>query len=484
MKYNEKVTYLVSFIISQMTFKAQSRLIILLVSLGSFTLILFNYYSSKLKSGIRAYINGESDYSKGHKDALLNLTYYLDNEDNFYWERYRAALKVPESDNKAAHAMMNNEPDTIVFKHFLNGRIHPEDINNIVWVFRNFRNYDQFKHAVDLWSRSEVILIDLNRSATKFKLLRDKGLGSAEKKSELVSEISNSNLMLTRLEIDFSRTLSGIARKIERVLKWVNVFLTIIIVGSLSAYLLWVIAKLYKSRSELKASYDRVFQLNSELDTFVYSLSHDLRAPLTSLQGLVSIAAAETDINSMKENINLMDTLLHKQDLFIKDVISLLQRRNLSPQPEIINLKALISDAIALNVHHIESLGMKTEIDIEEGLEEIYNDIVFVKIIVNNLVSNAFKYSDPKKEERYVKVCVKGGSNQIKLDIEDNGIGIAKEFQEKVFEMFYILNANKRGTGLGLYIIKQAVEKLGGSIHLDSILGNGSKFTISLPKLD
>ncbi|TKC08127.1 HAMP domain-containing histidine kinase [Pedobacter polaris] len=467
-----------------MTFKARSRLVIVLVSVASLILILFNFYSSKIKSGVRSYINGESAYSKGQKDALLNLTYYLSTQKPSYWEKYHESLRVPDSDNKARHAMVNNEADSIVYDHFINGKIHPADIGNIIWLFKNFREVPDFKKAVELWSKSELILIDIKKTANAFKSSVDNKSINPTLKQQLSLKISISNIKLTELETDFSKTLSSMARKIENLLNWVNALVTILIVGSLSAYLMLVIAKLYKSKSELKVSYDKVSDLNLELDTFVYSLSHDLRAPLTSLQGLVKLASLETDLDVMKENIHLMDRLLDKQDVFIKDVIALLQRRNLTPQSKLINLKTIIEDAFALNENHINYKGIETTIDITENSLEIYSDIVFVKIIINNLISNAFKYSDSKKEHRYINVKVRNYNEHVILDIEDNGIGISKEFHQKVFEMFFILDSGKRGTGLGLYIIKQSVEKLGGTIHLDSTLGEGSKFTITLPKFD
>ncbi|WP_316773070.1 HAMP domain-containing sensor histidine kinase [Pedobacter frigiditerrae] len=462
-----------------MTFKAQSRLVVFLVSLTSLILILFNIYSSRIKSGVRSYINGESAYSKGQKDALLNLSYYLNTQDISYWNRYKESLKVPMSDNLARHAMVNNEPDSVAFNHFINGKVHPSDIDNIMWMFKNFKSVKEFKEAVDLWAKSEIVLIDINRDAERFKQSIDIKL-----KEQLSLKISISNTKLTELETNFSKNLSNLARKIEKLLNWVNALVTIIMIGSLSAYLMLVIAKLYKSKGELKESYDKVFDLNLELDTFVYSLSHDLRAPLTSLQGLVKFSSLETDIKSIKENMGLMDKLLDKQDVFIKDVISLLQRRNLSPQPKKMNLKELIEDAFSLNRHNADNKQVRTELQMPNNLEEINSDIVFIKIIINNLISNAFKYSDATKEYQFIKVRVKSDDNNLVIKIEDNGIGISEEYHQKVFDMFYILDSRKRGTGLGLYIIKQSVEKLGGTITLDSILGVGSKFTITLPKFN
>ncbi len=465
-----------------MKFKAQIRLLLVLVFPAAFILILFNLYSSKIKSGLRAYINGESVYSKGQKDALINLTYYLNTQDSAYWQMYIKNLKIPMSDNMARHAMINNEPDSVVFNYFIDGGIHSADIGNLVWLFKNLRKVPEFKNAVSLWDKSEVMLLDLNRSAEELKYKIDNGVLDIESKELLAVKISTFNTKLTQIEIDFSTTLSGLARKLESLLNWVNILVTILIVGSLSAYLIKIIAKLHRSRGALKESYDKVFKLNLELDTFVYSLSHDLRAPLTSLQGLVRFSKLETDIVSIKENIHLMDKLLDKQDVFIKDVISLLQRRNLTPQPKKMNLKELIEDAFLLNQHNHDNQKVSAEIQIDKAVEEINNDIVFVKIIINNLISNAFKYSDSGKEYQFIKVKAVSEGDNVVIEIEDNGLGIHKDFHQKIFDMFYILDFSKRGTGLGLYIIKQSLEKLGGTIHLDSTLRQGSKFTITLSK--
>lgn len=466
-----------------MSFKAQSRIVVLLVSFTALILIVFNIYSSKIRSSIRAYINGESMYSKGQKDGLLNLTNYLNTGDTTYWHGYVESLKVPQSDNKARHAMINNEPDSVVHAYFLAGGIHPDDIGNLIWMFKNFRDIPAFKHAIDQWSKSEVILLDLAKTANEVKYDIENGIMNESLKNQLFVDISKANTQLTGLEIAFSSSLSGLARKIEKMLNYVNIMVIILAVGSLSAYLMMVISKLYKSKKQLKISYDKVYDLNLELDTFVYSLSHDLRAPLTSLQGLVKIAVMETRIAPIKEYISLMDGLLEKQDVFLRDVIALLQRRDLTPQCTEINIELLLKDTFSLNNHKLNTEGIKTNVSIEKDMQVIYSDIVFVKIIFNNLISNAFKYNDSNKPDRFINVRGRDTAEHLIFEIEDNGIGIAKEFHDKIFEMFYVIDSSKRGTGLGLYIIKQSVNKLNGTISLSSTVGEGSKFVISLPKI-
>lgn len=466
-----------------MSFKAQSRIVVLLVSFTALILIIFNIYSSKIRSSIRAYINGESMYSKGQKDGLLNLTNYLNTGDTTYWHGYVESLKVPQSDNKARHAMINNEPDSVVHAYFLAGGVHPNDIGNLIWMFKNFRGIPAFQHAIDQWSKSEVILLDLAKTANEVKYDIDNGIMDESMKNQLFINISKANTQLTGLEIAFSSSLSGLARKIEKMLNYVNIMVIILAVGSLSTYLMMVISKLYKSKKQLKISYDKVYDLNLELDTFVYSLSHDLRAPLTSLQGLVKIAMTETKIAPVKEYISLMDGLLDKQDVFLRDVIALLQRRDLTPQYTSINMELLLKDAFSLNNHKPNIEDIKTEVSLDQDMQVIYSDVVFVKIIFNNLISNAFKYNDTNKSNRFISVKGKCTVDHLIFEIEDNGIGIAKEFYDKIFEMFYVIDSSKRGTGLGLYIIKQSVDKLNGTICLNSVIGEGSKFVVSLPKI-
>lgn len=466
-----------------MSYKTQSRVVILLVSFTALTLIMLNFYSSKIRGSIRSYINGESLYSKGQKDALLNLTNYLNTGNENYWNGYIEAIRIPNGDNKARHAMVKNEPDSVVYAYFIEGGIHEDDIERLVWMYKNFGNIPAFKQAVDLWDQSELILIDVDRVANQIKYDIDQGLLNPAHKDQLFSEISNANHKLTKLEVEFSNSLSSLARKIERLLNYVNVLVIILTVGGLTAYLMLIIRKLYHSKKELEISYDKVYDLNLELDTFVYSLSHDLRAPLTSLQGLVKVAAMENEVLQIKQYISMMDGLLDKQDLFLRDVISLLQRRDLTPKSEPINIVALVNDIFMVHQYQLSGNNIKTELHIAKELETIYSDIVFVKIIFNNLISNAFKYYDSTKTEQHIIVRGSAVADFLIFEIEDNGIGISKEFHDKIFEMFYVLDSAKRGTGLGLYIIKQSINKLNGTIEVDSSVGKGSVFTILLPKV-
>jgi signal transduction histidine kinase len=124
---------------------------------------------------------------------------------------------------------------------------------------------------------------------------------------------------------------------------------------------------------------------------------------------------------------------------------------------------------------------VKTEIDLPETWK-ISSEKNRLKIILENIISNAFKYRNPSNGFCHVKISGKEIENTNVFEIEDNGVGIPQEHVAKVFEMFYRAHEVSQGSGLGLYIVKETIGKLGGSIHVRSQVGKGSMFSFILPK--
>ena len=102
-------------------------------------------------------------------------------------------------------------------------------------------------------------------------------------------------------------------------------------------------------------------------------------------------------------------------------------------------------------------------------------------VVLNNLMANAIKYHDPKKAVQWIKVEVSNSNGTLKVKVSDNGMGIDPEHHDKVFDMFYRGTLHSNGSGLGLYIVRETVAKMNGTISLDSKPGEGSSFLITLP---
>src|SRR5690606_26696714 len=118
-----------------------------------------------------------------------------------------------------------------------------------------------------------------------------------------------------------------------------------------------------------------------------------------------------------------------------------------------------------------------------DGQNQFYSDRYRLSLILNNLISNAIKYADSSKDVSFIKISIRLHPEKALLVFRDNGIGIENNYMQKVFNMFFRATSTNDGAGLGLYIVKEAVEKLGGSIELESEMGSGTQFRIELPNL-
>ena len=228
---------------------------------------------------------------------------------------------------------------------------------------------------------------------------------------------------------------------------------------------------LAEENSELKKT-------NEQLDHFVYSVSHDLRAPLSSMKGLVEITEEETAEPVTLEHMKLLLGSIGKLDHFILDVLDYCRSKRLEIKPERIDFKELIEN-ISDKLRHMNSGNRNVDIKITiTQNKEFCSDRIGVGIVLNNLVSNAIRYQNPMSERPFVDIEVEATDKTANIIVKDNGIGISKEGQTKIFDMFYRVSDETDGTGLGLFLVKETIEKLNGKINVESELGKGSIFQI------
>jgi signal transduction histidine kinase len=221
---------------------------------------------------------------------------------------------------------------------------------------------------------------------------------------------------------------------------------------------------------------------NDELDHFVYSASHDLKAPLSSILGLINIAKYEVKDDKIMDYFVRIENRVDRLTLFIKEVIEISRNSRTDIKAEPVDLNQLI-DEIIENNNYIE--GME-KIDFNKKIEvdgSILIDKARLEVILNNVISNAIKYSDAKKESK-IEISADKTKSQYKITIKDNGIGIPEDQQERVFDMFYRGVQGKEGSGLGLYIVKNMLIKLKGEFDLHSKEGEGTTIELQFPILN
>ena len=240
--------------------------------------------------------------------------------------------------------------------------------------------------------------------------------------------------------------------------------------------------------TEMKEAEERITQqnqmlekTNAELDQFVYSTSHDLRAPLMSILGLIDLAKVTENREELISFLDLMSNRVNRLDEFIGEIIDFSRNSRLEVVMEEIDLFDLVNEIIKdlQFIEHSEKIAVLMEMN--KGFM-IKTDKKRVQTILRNLISNAFKYHNYLKDDPYIIVSARKSDNQISVSIADNGDGISEEKQEHIFEMFYRGSDKSKGSGLGLYIAKEMTEKLSGKLSLKSTYGEGSEFRVELPQ--
>ena len=241
-----------------------------------------------------------------------------------------------------------------------------------------------------------------------------------------------------------------------------------------------VISDLRNTKAILESQFNELMRTNRELDKFVYSVSHDLTAPLKSILGLVAISELTNDPKDLRDCLEKTKKSVHKLERFIDQSLdySRNNRQDLHKQP--VDLKKICMEII--DDLKEESLGSMIDFHFVLREDVIFQDITRLRIVLKNLLSNAMKFQKAHESHRpYVKISSWKEHRKVIIEIEDNGEGIPGTEHQKIFNMFYRANARSQGSGLGLYIAKETVATMHGRIIVESNYGMGSKFTIELP---
>lgn len=242
--------------------------------------------------------------------------------------------------------------------------------------------------------------------------------------------------------------------------------------------------KKLKAEANLRRQNGELMKINKELDSFVYSVSHNLRAPLMSVLGLVNLVQIEDQKeggNSSKDQLyDMMRTSIHKLDETLKEILDYSKNTRSDVTISAVDIGKLIADCFENMQYTPGSSTIEKIVDIQ-GEPIVYSDQYRLTVIFNNLISNAIKYRDTAKDKPAVIIEGTVTDESLTLSFRDNGIGIGGEIGEKIFDMFYRATSQAEGSGLGLYIVKEAVEKLEGTITVESKLGTGTVFKLVIP---
>jgi len=240
--------------------------------------------------------------------------------------------------------------------------------------------------------------------------------------------------------------------------------------------------KHYWIGKQLKIKNQELEKMNEELSRFVYSASHDLKAPVKTLLGLLSLT--ESEVDRREAMFHLFSKSIKQLDNVINGITDFYKNHNFNISLSKVDFALLLDEAIVNVKNSLASTFDDVSIEPDFNEESPFvSDNFRIALIINNLLSNAIKYQRSDAAEKWVKMKVVSGKKQAKIIIEDNGMGIPEEFQPKIYNMFYRANTQSPGSGIGLYIVKETVSKLDGTIKLISKEGQGSRFEVTVPNL-
>lgn len=218
----------------------------------------------------------------------------------------------------------------------------------------------------------------------------------------------------------------------------------------------------------------------NDLNTFIYKTTHDLKSPLASLTGLMKLVKKKIDVGEVGSYFDMMDRSVERMQVMLNDLTTIIETPHKKLNPEVIDFKNLLEELKNEIMHLLESEKIDFSVDIPQGSKFIA-DKKLVLTILRNLINNSIKYRSAVNP--FIKIIIEEDVKGVKIKVTDNGIGIAENLQEKVFDMFFRGTEVSSGTGLGLYIVKTTVQKLYGKITVQSKKKEGTAFTVYLPDI-
>lgn len=446
------------------------------------------YDSAKIYFNLSQGLAVEEHDINGQARSIHSLgeMYYKRGEYKQALESYFTAQKlVDEIDNERAEAIINNSIGITYFKmgdndsaikYLKTGVEQGRRVGIIVneseaaeLLSRIYQSGGDYEQALIYYQYFKKLSDELNHSRKVGELARlEMKYHYDKEKQEVLFEKEQENLI-------------NLAR-IEEQRGWLYLSVGGVVILLLVSVFIFIYHRL-KQRTTKDLLIQRqlkIEKLNNEMEELIYRTSHDLKAPIATILGITNLVS-RTATPEQLPYFEMIEGTIRKQEKVIRDIADISKNENLRVVREKIDFEELINDAIATYKNGYEDVEVRVNLD-QKAI--FYSDKERVKIIINNLVSNAITFRDLHKDEKpWVEITVEGNENECLIKVSDNGVGIERVFQKRVYDMFFRGEELSTGSGLGLYVTKNIVQKLRGTIDLESEKKIGTSFKILLPNL-
>jgi len=507
----------------------QLGLIILLFCAAIGILMFMSASAMEILSGTRAYVGGEGLWSKSQKVATYRLARYVMDGQEADYREYEKFIAVPLGDSQARRELIKSGffQREIVKQGFIQGRNHPDDIPIMTAMVRWFPGMYPIKDVLHIWAEGDRCIAQLQAVADEIRADMRRGSVSPTRKKHYIQKIEAIDAELMPLEDAFSFTLGTGARWLKRNVLWGMVGLTALMIWMTIAIASRIIQRLCGNIEELRSTAVRVgsgdystplhsdsrnemgelfhsFQamiekrqdnekqilmLNEQLrhhvqdlEDFAYSIAHDLRTPLRSLDGYAALLRDDLRQHLDPETSGYIQRIREKAQTMgnlIDDLLRLSRLSRTEMQTTHIPMESMVRELFQEMVSGIANRRIRWTVS---PMPSIAGDQPLIRQVWTNLIANALKFS----RTRDVSEIEAGGAledKQAVYFIRDNGVGFDMRYADKLFGVFQRLHGQNEfeGTGAGLSIVRRIVERHGGRAWAQARLNEGATFYFSIP---
>lgn len=460
-------------------------------------------FQMKISHAVRAYVGGEGLWAKAQKDALRSLERYTFSHAESDYQRYLRLIQVPLGDRRARLELQKTSPDMeIVRSGFLQGRIHPDDVDALAWFFRRFQHTFYMSRAIQNWTRGDQLIDELQSVAEALHAEINSGRTRLGTVRSLYAELEVLNIALTKEEDAFSATLSEGARWTNKVLQLLTYVLALLFAALGIGLSLQIISRIRATEKALSESEQQVRKLNEELEQEVEErtgellaaqeelvrkqklavlgqlagiVGHELRNPLGVINNAIYFLkkiVRDAD-EAVQDNMNIIKSEVDNSLRIISDLLDFARSR--TPQLKVTRASEFISQTIK-DTPLPETI--KLHLDVSETIPAVNVDPLQMAQVFRNLITNGIQ-AMPHGGDLELKAQEDKASGTLRISVIDSGEGISQENLKKLFQPLF--TTKPRGIGLGLTVVKNLTETNGGTIEVKSEPGKGSIFTVILP---
>lgn len=460
-------------------------------------LIVINFYTIKTLSATRAYVNGESHYSKGHNIATRNLINYLFTSNKEYFTKFKTNLNVPMGDAKARVALTEKLDIETIKQGFREGMNQEEDLEDMVWLFKNFKNFSFFKKAIIEWKGGDVLNKKLHQIGLDLETKIENNQLDFATKIKTLKELDELNTQIAIKEDNFSNSLGLGTRTVKYYLLLTNIFFICIIIGSISIYYSSMLQKIIKSKQELNQQKIQLEAIINDLEKtkqdlyaeiiqhkkIIGTISHDIRSPLKYIQLIAKHLSnntkktknpiihkyADSIYKSSSQLYDFTKTLIEYSKIYIEDRD---YDQKVYSVYDLIENKRVFFEEIAANNH--TQIINKTDINLNSDI-----NIRIISIIIHNLLDNAVKNTN----SGIIEIGAQCDAEKITYWVKDTGSGMSQEIIDYYTNLFKNRDPEKlilSTYGIGLHLILELLIILRGNISFSKSNNQGTTVTIDI----